>query len=67
LDYAFYHCSNLETVIFEGTPASIHASVFSQCNNLITINVPWSEDDPINVDAPWGAVNATINYNYTGE
>lgn len=67
LDYAFYSCSNLKTATFEGTPASIHKSVFSKCNNLITINVPWSEDDPINVDAPWGAVNATINYNYTGE
>jgi hypothetical protein len=30
--------------------------------NLMTINVPWSEGEVIN--APWGASNATINYNY---
>ena len=31
---------------------------------LTTINVPWSEGE-VNY-APWGATNATINYNYTG-
>jgi hypothetical protein len=27
--------------------------------------VPWAEGAVAN--APWGATNATINYNYTGE
>ena len=35
---------------------------FIGCDNLTTINVPWSEGAVEN--APWGATNATINYNY---
>jgi hypothetical protein len=38
---------------------------FSGCANITTINVPWAEGAVEN--APWGATNATINYNYTGE
>ena len=58
------------TITFQGTPQSIHANAFATANNtstmrdLVTINVPWSEGEVAN--APWGAVNATINYNYTG-
>lgn len=37
------------------------------CTNLTEIRVPWSEDDPINQNAPWGATNANIQYNYHGE
>jgi hypothetical protein len=33
-----------------------------ECNNLTIINVPWSSGTVAN--APWGAYNATINYNY---
>ena len=50
---------------FEGTPTSIASSAFSNCVKLTTINVPWAEGAVAN--APWGATNATINYNYTGE
>lgn len=42
----------------------IAADAFEGCTNLITINVPWVEGAVAN--APWGATNATINYNYTG-
>jgi hypothetical protein len=63
--YAFYGCSNLTAVTFEGTPSSISTSAFQVCSNLKTINVPWAEGAVEN--APWGATNATINYNYTGE
>ena len=58
------------TITFRGTPNSISPNAFytaggnNTMKNLITINVPWSEGDVAN--APWGAVNATINYNYTG-
>ena len=62
--YAFQGCSGLSTITFEGTPTFIHSNAFSQCTNLTTINVPWAEGDVEN--APWGATNATINYNYTG-
>ena len=36
--------------------------MFNNCLNLKTINVPWGEN--IFGGAPWGATNATINYNY---
>lgn len=65
--YVCYDCSNLETVTFKGTPKSIDYSAFSHCDNLTTINVPWAEDDPINDFKPWGATNADIKFNYTGE
>lgn len=64
-NYAFYNCANLTELTFEGTPALIHQTAFSGCTNLTVINVPWSEGDVAN--APWGAVNATINYDYTGD
>lgn len=38
--------------------------VFYECEKLTTINVPWAEGAVAN--APWGATNATINYNYIG-
>lgn len=62
--------SRTTTITFQGTPINIAASAFATANNtssmrdLVTINVPWSEGEVAN--APWGAVNATINYNYTG-
>lgn len=61
-DEAFYNCTNITTLTFEGTPASIAKNAFSGCVNLTTINVPWSEGEVAN--APWGATNATIVYNY---
>ena len=61
---AFYGCTNLTSITFTGTPTSIGSNAFSGCTNLTTINVPWAEGEVAN--APWGATNATINYNYTG-
>ena len=63
--YSFSNCKGLTTITFEGTPQSINSSAFSGCINLTTINVPWAEGAVAN--APWGATNATINYNYTPE
>ena len=60
---AFYYCINLTSITFEGTPTSIASNAFTACDNLTTINVPWAEGAVSN--APWGATNATINYNYT--
>lgn len=59
---AFASCS-LTTITFKGTPTNI-ASIFIDCRRLTTINVPWSEGEV--AGAPWGATNATINYNYKG-
>ena len=64
-DYAFSGCTNLQTITFKGKPTTIGSTAFQNCSNLITINVPWAEGDV--AGAPWGATNATINYNYTGE
>ena len=60
---AFSNCTGLINIIFEGTPKTIASNAFTGCTNLTTINVPWSEGAVAN--APWGATNATINYNYT--
>ena len=62
---AFQNCTSITTLTFEGTPRTINSSAFSGCTNLITINVPWSEGAVAN--APWGATNATINYDYVEE
>lgn len=64
-DGAFSLSYALTTVTFQGTPTSIASSAFSSCEKLTTINVPWAEGAVAN--APWGATNATINYNYTPE
>ena len=63
--YAFTNCTGLQSIVFKGTPTTIDGTAFSGCNNLTTINVPWAEGEVAN--APWGAPNATINYNYTEE
>lgn len=63
--YAFRGCIGLTELTFKGTPTTIAGSAFTYCTNLTTINVPWAEGAVAN--APWGATNATINYNYTGE
>ena len=64
-DYAFYECANLESVTITNTGYSfINPNAFEGCDKLATINVPWAEGE-VNY-APWGATNATINYNYGG-
>lgn len=60
---AFTSCLGLTELTFLGTPTSIGATAFNACRNLTAIRVPWSEGAVSN--APWGATNATITYNYT--
>lgn len=60
---AFQGCTSLTELTFEGTPKTISSSAFTGCANLTIINVPWAEGAVAN--APWGATNATINYNHT--
>ena len=61
---AFAYCGMLSEVTFEGTPTQLNPDIFLNCRSLHTINVPWAEGEVYG--APWGATNATINYNYTG-
>lgn len=61
---AFSGCTGLSEITFKGTQIKINSNSFSNCTNLLIINVPWAEGAVAN--APWGATNATINYNYTG-
>lgn len=60
---AFRNCKGIINLTFNGTPASIASNAFQDCDDLTIINVPWAEEEVAN--APWGATNATINYNYT--
>ena len=59
---AFYMCESLEQVYFAGTPDNIDATAFGGCGNLVEIYVPWSEGEV--AGAPWGATNATIEYDW---
>ena len=61
---AFGECTGLTSITFTGTPTSIESNAFQGCTNLRTINVPWANGAVSG--APWGATNATINYNYRG-
>lgn len=62
-DSAFYNCTGLTSITFEGIPTLIASTAFQGCTNLTDIKVPWAEGAV--AGAPWGAVNATITYNYT--
>lgn len=55
--------ASIKSVTFKGTPDSIHSGAFSS-SGVSTINVAWAENEV--AGAPWGARDATINYNYTG-
>ena len=59
---AFSNCNGLSTITFMGIPEYIAANAFEGCTNITTLNVPWAEGAVAN--APWGATNATINYNH---
>jgi hypothetical protein len=59
---AFYGCSGLRSITLPVSISTIGGSAFAECKNLKTINVPWAEGAV--AGAPWGATNATINYNY---
>ena len=64
----FGKCTSLKEITFEHRLESYtdnngrSGGMFYNCSNLRTINVPWSEGEI--PGAPWGAVNATINYDY---
>lgn len=58
---AFANCINLTSIFFNSVVEGIEADAFANCPNLTTIDVPWLEGEVAN--APWGATNATINYN----
>ena len=64
-NYAFDGCTGLTSITFQGKPNSLSPTAFNGCTNLKTINVPWASGEVAN--APWGATNATINYNYIEE
>lgn len=61
--YAFRDCTKLKKVTFQSKP-TIKNEPFANCTALATINVPWAEGAVSG--APWGATNATVNYNYKG-
>lgn len=60
----FSGCTGLTKATFKGKPASntMPATVFTGCTNLLDVYVPWAEG--VVANAPWGAENATIHYNW---
>ena len=63
--YNAFNYAEVEEVTLKGRPTALSDRLFSTCANLKTLNVPWGYGSMSG--APWGATNATINYNYTGE
>lgn len=61
-EHSFGACLGLTQVSFRGKPTSIASNAFTGCTNLKHIYVPWASGAVAN--APWGAGNATIHYNY---
>lgn len=53
------------SLTFRSTPSSIANNAFGACSGLTTIHVPWASGAV--ADAPWGATNAVIHYNDSGE
>lgn len=64
-NYKFSGCKKLTTITLPSSITSIGKYAFQNCTKITTINVPWASGAVAN--APWGATNATINYNYGGE
>lgn len=62
--YAFAGTS-LTSIVLPSTVESMKTTVFSNCTNLTDIYVAWEEGKISG--APWGAPNATVHYNWTGE
>lgn len=60
---AFAQCTSLVSVTFTDRPMTVDSRTFYGCTNLLDIYVPWAEGAVSN--APWGATNATIHYNWT--
>jgi hypothetical protein len=55
----------LTDIVFLGKPTTINATMVAAgvAPNVADVYVPWAEGEVAN--APWGATNATIHYNYT--
>ncbi len=60
---AFGRCIGLAAINIPSSVTSIEDNAFEYCDNLAKIYVSWAEGEVAN--APWGATNATIHYNYT--
>ena len=63
--YCTSYCDKLKELTIKQSDCrkiDIDDEAFNNCLNLTTINVPWGEGEVPH--APWGATNATINYNY---
>lgn len=59
---AFGGCIGLTSITLRNKLETFYNNAFIYCPNLTEINVPWAEGEVAN--APWGATNAVINYNY---
>ena len=68
---AFTNCYNLTSITIPNSVTSIGWEAFDGCNNLTTVNYKGTEEqwNQISITGTGNEelVNATINYNYTGE
>lgn len=62
---AFSYSGRFKKVTMKCKSPTIATDAFENCEVLLVINVAWSQGAV--AGAPWGATNATINYNYKGE
>ena len=62
--YAFHNWSSLQSITIPQSVTKMGSNLFVNCGALKTINVPFSSDSDLASKAPWGATNATVNYNF---
>ena len=62
---AFSNCKKIASITIPNGVVSIHSYTFGGCENLKNINIKKTENSIS--DSPWGAPNATVTWNYTGD
>ena len=69
-EWTFYDYSNLESITIPDSVTSIGDYAFYDCSSLTTVNYKGTQEQwgQISIGSYNGnLINATINYNYTGE
>lgn len=64
-DYVFLNCTHLAYIKIPSTTTTIGEHAFENCTNLTDIYIRQPEGSISG--APWGAPNATVHWNYSGQ
>lgn len=62
---AFTNCKKIASITIPNEVINIHSYTFGGCENLKNINIKKAENSISG--SPWGAPNATVTWNYTGD